>query len=211
MATKTRLTRTESKARTRSALVDAGRRVFLERGYHGATLEAVADAAGFSTGAVYSAFDGKADLFLAVFDARVADRARQLVRAGAAAASAADQGADLAREFTVASKQERDWSLLVIEFWVHAARDPELRRRFAQRHDALKTAIGRVFDQMLARTGERLSLDSDQLAMAAIALGNGLTLERLAHPDGVPDELFPTLGALIMGGLARNAQEDGGT
>jgi AcrR family transcriptional regulator len=211
MATKTRLTRTESKARTRSALVDAGRRVFLERGYHGATLEAVADAAGFSTGAVYSAFDGKADLFLAVFDARVADRARQLVRAGAAAASAAEQGADLAREFTVVSKQERDWSLLVIEFWVHAARDPELRRRFAQRHDALKTAIGRVIDQMLARTGERLSLDSDQLAMAAIALGNGLTLERLAHPDGVPDELFPTLGALIMGGLARNAQEDGGT
>jgi len=211
MAAKTRLTRTESKARTRSALVDAGRRVFLERGYHGATLEAVADAAGFSTGSVYSAFDGKADLFLAVFDARVADRTRQLVRAGAAAASAAEQGADLAREFTVVSKQEREWSLLVIEFWVHAARDPELRRRFAQRHDALKTAIGRVFDQMLARTGERLSLDSDQLAMAAIALGNGLTLERLAHPDGVPDELFPTLGALIMGGLARNAQEDGGT
>ena len=42
MTTRTRLTRAESKARTRSALVDAGRRVFLERGYHGATLEAVA-------------------------------------------------------------------------------------------------------------------------------------------------------------------------
>jgi AcrR family transcriptional regulator len=209
--TRTRLTRAESKARTRSALVDAGRRVFLDRGYHGATLEAVADAAGFSTGAVYSAFDGKADLFLAVFDARVAERAGQLAHAGAAAASAAEQGADLAREFTAASKQQRDWSLLVIEFWVHAARDPELRRRFARRHDALKAAIGQVFDQMLARTGERLSIDSDQLAMAALALGNGLTLERLAHPDGVPDELFPTLGALIMGGLARTPQEDGGT
>ncbi|HJU96458.1 MAG TPA: TetR/AcrR family transcriptional regulator [Jiangellaceae bacterium] len=211
MPTRTRLTRAESKARTRSALVDAGRRVFLERGYHGATLEAVADAAGFSTGAVYSAFDGKSDLFLAVLDARVADRARQLARAGASAASAAEQGADLAREFTAVSKQERNWSLLVIEFWVHAARDPELRRRFARRHDALKAAIGQVFDQMLARTGERLSLDSDQLAMAAIALGNGLTLERLANPDGVPDELFPTLGALIMGGLAGTAHEGGGT
>ncbi|MGH9249180.1 MAG: TetR/AcrR family transcriptional regulator [Acidimicrobiales bacterium] len=207
MSTRTRLTRAESKARTRSELVEAGRRVFLERGYHGASLEAVADAAGFSTGAVYSAFDGKADLFLAVFDARVADRAHQLERAGANAASAAEQGADLAREFTNASRQERDWSILVIEFWVHAARNPELRRRFAQRHDALKAAIGRVIDQMLARTGERLSLDSEQLAIAAIALGNGLTLERLAHPDGVPDELFPTVGALIMEGLVRDAQE----
>jgi len=207
MSTRTRLTRAESKARTRSELVEAGRRVFLERGYHGASLEAVADAAGFSTGAVYSAFDGKADLFLAVFDARVADRARQLERAGASAASAAEQGADLAREFTNASRQERDWSILVIEFWVHAARNPELRRRFAQRHDALKAAIGRVIDKMLARTGERLSLDSEQLAIAAIALGNGLTLERLAHPDGVPDELFPTVGALIMEGLARDARK----
>ena len=70
--------------------------------------------------------------------------------------------------------------------------------------------VAHAFDQMIERTGERLSLDSEQLAMAAIALGNGLTLERLAHPDGVPDERFPTLGALIMGGLARTAREDSG-
>jgi len=206
---RTRLTRGESKARTRAELVEAGRRVFLARGYHRATLEAVADTAGFSTGAVYSTFQGKADLFLAVLDARVADRASRLERAGATAATAAEQGADLAREFTGTSKQERDWSLLVIEFWVHAARDAELRRKFAERHDALKAAIGRVFDEMLARTGQRLLLDTEQGAMAAIAMGNGFTLERLAHPDSVPDELFPRLAGLIMEGFTDKAEEAG--
>ena len=116
----------------------------------------MADAAGFSTGAVYSTFRGKAELFLAVFDARVTERARRLARVGATEPAPPRQGADLAREFAGTSANERDWALLVIEFWVHAARDPELRRQFAERHDALKAAVGRVFDEMLARTGERL-------------------------------------------------------
>ena len=207
MRTRTRPTRAELKARTREELIKAGKRVFLARGYHGATLEAVADAAGFSTGAVYSTFRGKAELFLAVFDARVTERARHLARAGATAASPAEQGADLAREFAGPSANERDWALLVIEFWVHAARDPELRRQFAERHDALKAAVGRVLDEMLARTGERLVLDTDQVALAAIALANGFTLERLAHPDGDADKLFPTVGGLLMDGLTRKLGE----
>ena len=199
MRTRTRPTRAELKARTREELIKAGKRVFLARGYHGATLEAVADAAGFSTGAVYSTFRGKAELFLAVFDARVTERARRLARVGATAASPAEQGADLAREFAGTSANERDWALLVIEFWVHAARDPELRRQFAERHDALKAAVG--------RTGERLVLDTDQVALAAIALANGFTLERLAHTDGGSDKLFPTVGGLIMEGLTRKLGE----
>ena len=95
MRIRTRPTRAELKARTREELIKAGKRVFLARGYHGATLEAVAYAAGFSTGAVYSTFRGKAELFLAVFDARVTERARRLARVGATAASPAEQGADL--------------------------------------------------------------------------------------------------------------------
>ena len=43
---------------------------------------------------------------------------------------------------------------------------------------------------MLARTGQRLALPTDDVATAAAALANGLTLERLAHPDGMSDETF---------------------
>ena len=206
MATGTRLTRAESKARTRAELVAAARRVFLERGYHGASLDAVADTAGFSTGAVYSTFAGKADLFLAVLDDHLSERIRRIEEAGARASSPEEQAEALAREFASAGRQNRAWSPLVIEFWAHAARDPALQRQFALRHDALKAAIARVIDEMLERTGRRLKLGTEEVAMAAAALANGLTLERLAQPDGVSDELFSTISVLVMKGLTGDAK-----
>ena len=60
-----RLTRAEQSERNRGLVLAAARRVFLARGYHGATLEQIADEAGFSKGVVYSQFESKADLFLA--------------------------------------------------------------------------------------------------------------------------------------------------
>src|SRR3712207_10080 len=63
-----RTTRAASKAATRNGLLEAARRVFVERGYHGASLDLVAREAGYTKGAVYSAFANKADLFLAVYD-----------------------------------------------------------------------------------------------------------------------------------------------
>jgi AcrR family transcriptional regulator len=201
MAATVRLTRAESKARTRAELVEAARRVFLQRGYHGASLEAVAEAAGFSTGAVYSTFPGKADLFLAVLDAHIAERTREMERTGEEATTVVDHAERLARQFAAVTRHERAWSLLVIEFWAYAARDPELRHQFALRHDELKAAIERVIGATLDRTGERLAFSSAEVAMTAISLGNGLTRERLAHPEQMHDELFPRVAARIMDGL----------
>ena len=136
-----------------------------------------------------------------MFDRRVEDRTRQMEKAGSAATSLADLAELLAREFALASRQEHAWSLLVIEFWVHAGRDPALRRRFAQRHDALKAALARVMAETAARTGQRLTIAVDDVATAATALANGLTLEGLTHPDTASDKLLPTFATIIMNGL----------
>src|SRR5580693_4443956 len=71
----TRLSRAEQNDRNRALLFAAARRVFLARGYHAATLEQIADEAGFSKGVVYSRFASKADLFLALLEDRIAERA----------------------------------------------------------------------------------------------------------------------------------------
>ena len=71
----TRLSRAEQVERNRERVLDAAREVFLERGYAGATLEAIAEAAGFSKGVVYSQFAGKPDLFLALLERRIDQRA----------------------------------------------------------------------------------------------------------------------------------------
>src|SRR4029450_2881746 len=62
---------------TRRALLDAAAAEFAAKGFHGASLDAVAKAAGFTKGAVYSNFENKADLFLAVLDDRL-EHERQL-------------------------------------------------------------------------------------------------------------------------------------
>src|SRR4051794_28382205 len=73
-----RLTRAEQTAATRTALLAAARTVFLRSGYHAATVEAVALEAGYTTGALYARFGGKADLFLALLEQRIDERAEQL-------------------------------------------------------------------------------------------------------------------------------------
>src|SRR5690349_18772487 len=58
---------------TRRDIVRAARRQFLERGFAGATLAAVAAEAGVAVETIYRAFDGKAGLFRAVVEDAVAD------------------------------------------------------------------------------------------------------------------------------------------
>src|ERR1700683_385103 len=61
-----RLTREESRAQTRATLIAVGREHFLRYGLGGAVAEKIAEDAGYSRGALYSNFDGKEELFLAV-------------------------------------------------------------------------------------------------------------------------------------------------
>ena len=64
-------TRRERQEQTRELLLDAAAMVFARRGYHEASVEEIASEAGFSTGAVYSNFSGKEELFLALADREV--------------------------------------------------------------------------------------------------------------------------------------------
>jgi AcrR family transcriptional regulator len=195
-----RLTRAESRDRTRTLLVQAARRVFLRHGYHAATLDAVADEAGFTKGAVYSAFESKAALFLAVLDERVATRAAEMEKAGVGAVSPGAHAEALARQFIAAIEHDPQWSAVVIEFWAHASRDPDLRKRFAARHAVLRTALTDAFVAMTERTGRQFALDAEHLATVGLALGNGFALEAMTggHVDG---DLFPKVAAVLMTAL----------
>src|SRR5690349_5007234 len=73
--TSTRLTRSQQVERNRDRVLGAARKVFSESGYAKASLDAIAERAGFSKGVVYSQFDSKADLFLTLLERRIEDRA----------------------------------------------------------------------------------------------------------------------------------------
>jgi AcrR family transcriptional regulator len=87
------MTREQSRANTRERLLTAARSVFASNGFHGASVEEVASAAGFSTGALYSNFDGKEDLFLALMEREIAEHAREIADAVGAQASVSERAA----------------------------------------------------------------------------------------------------------------------
>ena len=87
--------------------------MFLDRGYYAATLDQIADEAGFSKGAVYSRFASKADMFLALLEDRIAERAAQNARLAAELAGARELRRtllDLAERASAARRAGGCWS-----------------------------------------------------------------------------------------------------
>lgn len=78
--------RAQSKLKTRRRVLDAARRLFMERGYEAATIRDIASEAGLSTGAVFASFIDKTDLFNAVMAEdfqRQVEALRQAAKPGA--------------------------------------------------------------------------------------------------------------------------------
>jgi AcrR family transcriptional regulator len=192
-----RLTRAEQAERNRALLLAAARGVFLKRGYHGASVEQIADRAGFSTGVVYSQFGGKADLFLALLDARITERAADNARA--VEGLTGDEGiARLLERAASVDRAEPEWGLLVVEFRVHAVRDPELARRYADAHQRTLAGAERVVTGLYQRAGEPPPLPPADLARLLVALDTGARLEEAAAPGSPPMTLLARLlGRLI--------------
>jgi AcrR family transcriptional regulator len=195
-----RLTRAERKLQTREALLDAGAAVFLRDGFHGASLDRVAAEAGFTKGAVYAHFTGKADLFLAILERRVDRRVLVQDTAGVEADTYEDLIRQAAEQWGAVMREDRAWSLLLLEFWIFAARDAELRERVAVQHRRTHDSIAALLGALRARIDTKLAADDDTLATVVMAVGNGLNLDGLLFSDPPPVDLYElTLRALLEG------------
>jgi AcrR family transcriptional regulator len=188
----TRLSRAEQVERNRAAVLDAARRVFLARGYAGASVDAIADEAGFSKGVVYSQFGGKPDLFLALLDERITERAAENARIAAEHAGLDGLQALL---HTNARRTEEGggWPLLLTEFRVAAARDPELNRRYSALHARTIEHFTEVVAAVLARGGLAPVHGARAFAELIFAIDVGRVLERAAGADAPPLQLLVDL------------------
>jgi AcrR family transcriptional regulator len=81
-------TQTERSEATRAALIAAARLLFAERGYAGVGTEEIVRAAGVTRGALYHHFEGKRELFEAVYE-RIEVELAERIAAGALEANAA--------------------------------------------------------------------------------------------------------------------------
>ena len=207
-----RRTQAERRHETREEVLAAASRVFARSGFHGASLDAVAEEAGFSRGAVYYNFADKEELFLELLDRRCAERARDLRevfgQGDADLATTTEQAELAARDALEAMIGDPEWRALYLEFLAHAARDERFRRAFARRTDDMRAALEEV---VVERAGlvdeEALGMSPRELAAVIDALGVGLWAHHLLHGSRtVSPELFSQALTLIVAGIAARSE-----
>jgi AcrR family transcriptional regulator len=199
--TRRRPTREQKREANRERILRAARDVFGARGYHGATIEEIAEEAGLSNGAIYYNFGSKEELFLALLDERLDQRlehTRQTLAAGSE--SAIDQRAleDEARDITRSFKESREWRLLLLEFVAYAARNPPFADRFKDHKRRLRAAVAELLESHLSARRMTPPMPIDQLAIAVTGLANGLAVEELSDPGSTSDELLSDALALLI-------------
>lgn len=183
-------TRAARQRETRAALVESALRAFARDGYHGANLEQIANQAGYSKGAVYSNFDSKAELFLAVID-------RNLAALGGGGFDPFEPllpGSDTVyhgpRDL---AELMRGLGLATLEFIATAARDAVLAPALARRFESLLDIYRGVAAD--ARAADE-PLDVDQVGVLLAALDQGVGILALS---GIED----ADAALLRTGLRR--------
>lgn len=217
------LSRRDRQRQTREALIFASRKVFAEDGYHAASLDRIAREAGFSKGAVYSNFDGKSALFLAVMDknlelaeADFGDPFERPVGPTATDSSATDSAVTdpSATDSSTTSpgttergqrplRATQGFALATLEFIASAARDETIAPQLHQRLTALLDHYATIA-RKARPADETLSVSDVGTLLAALDQGAGLIL--LAG-DVVPDPEVFTTGMRRLVDPARTVRE----
>jgi AcrR family transcriptional regulator len=196
------LTRKERQAHTRARLMHSAAKVAAARGLEGASLDLVAEEAGFTKGAVYANFESKEALFLAMLDQRFEDRLAEVDRTLHGGGTIEEQARRAGGDFIAAIAAAPEWERLFFEFAVYAARNESFRGELVERYRGLRERIAAMLDERARELGIEPAIPPRQLALMTFAMANGVALERLLEPDAVDDELFPTMLATFFGGLA---------
>ncbi len=185
---------------TRNALVEAAAVVFARRGFEGASLDEIAETAGFTRSAIYKNFGGKEELFLAVLDRSVEQNlsafSGQFAPGTPLAALSPDE---LARAWRQLLATDVDTFALNLEFRLYALRNPDVRERYVAHQRRLLTLVSEFIEQQTAAAGLHLAMPAAEIARIVDAASQGLLEAAYLDPEG--GDQFAEFLALIMPAL----------
>ncbi|MFE7800074.1 TetR/AcrR family transcriptional regulator [Nocardia sp. NPDC057440] len=189
---KERLTREQSRQQTRDRLLAAAAELFAERGVNGTSVEQIAERAGYTRGAVYGNFTDKHELIVELLVQRTQREIDEVSRLDHTTREPLRQfNRDRAEHLT-------DWLALRLELILHILRNPDLRPRLAERELLARAAItAGVADEL-----PRPPADPAFLALIIHALEDGLLIQKLLTPEGIPDDVVVAAGELLISSWA---------
>ncbi len=197
--------RSARKAATRAKLLQAAATVYAAHGFAGATLDDVAEEAGLTKGAVYGHFGSKNNLLVALMEeylaAEIAEQVALFDRDETTWKRPLAGSDQWMRELDQAPEAFR----LLIEFWLAAGRDEQLRERFAAGLEALRITFAQFAAESRADAGmDKSPQGARHFANVMLGLSMGLGLIRVADRA----HLSPGLLGTAMSVLIRAAERD---
>ncbi len=207
----------DRRSATRAKLLDAALDVFAEKGLHGASVDDLAAAAGFTKGALYSNFATKEELFGAVIDEqghRMIAAVREVMTSHAheiddhPALTPQDQADPvLAEVLTRINGIGHRWYLLESEFQLYGLRSPEGRDLYAAHCAHFRGELGGLLEELLSRKGRRLTVPPEQLAEITIVVYMNQLAQQLL--DIVPAGAGGLLEVVLPGLFESFSEPDG--
>ncbi|APE34893.1 hypothetical protein BOX37_14115 [Nocardia mangyaensis] len=194
-----RLTRAESVQRTRKMLLTAAEEVFTEKGFTQASLEDIADRAGYSRGAVYANFTNKEDLFLALLGDwldRDIEESEDILAPGGDAM----QTVDSLRGRGGNRFADHGRFVLMLEFRLYAMRNPSAAPTLRDYDRASRDWYARSTRRVIEGMGLSLPASAEQMALVALALEHGIALLAHTDPEAISQDSF--LDAVTLLGTA---------
>jgi AcrR family transcriptional regulator len=175
---------------TREKLFEAAARVFEEQGIGGASIEAIAAAAGFTRGAFYSNFKSKDELIIAMLE----DHVEQSIRRNLDLLDRHRNLADFIDALKNMDKSRQDplgrSPLLHLEMILFVARAEKRRPDLAKRLRARRKLIADIVETTLKNSGKTGALNPNWTGAIVLALEDGFRLHRLIDPETTPADSF---------------------
>ncbi len=174
----------DKRERTRTKLLEAARSLIREKGHEHATLEAIAERAGMTTGAIYGNFKNRDELFLALGQAYWPP-IKPKVQPGATFPEIMSALADA----TLAAVPDRSAAVVGrLTGLAYTLTREEMRAKVTE-FTAQSYAFGEQWLRAVTKE-EELPMPAGQLVRVIHALTEGLIIQRLLTPELIPDEVF---------------------
>ena len=199
------LTRRQKQQRTRTSLLRAAEKIFCQQGLEAASIDQVAQEAGFTKGAFYANFKSKEELFLVMLDERFARELERLDRALAGTQEPLEEAQAAAADFIHFASDE-DWPRLYFQFVAHAARDDEFRQELATRQAAMRDRLTELFKHWKEGFGKSAPIPQEEITAMVCFMADGFLVDRMIEPS-LDEALYARMVGIFLRGLEAIASE----
>tara|TARA_B110001454_G_C12723212_1_gene435857 strand:- start:50 stop:649 length:600 start_codon:yes stop_codon:yes gene_type:complete len=193
-----RLTREESKIRTKKMLLEAAKSDFARQGYGNTTADSIAEKAGFSKGAFYANFDSKEEIFLELLKIHMHTES-EVFRGLFKTARNIEEILEGIDKWFLAMQNDAEWQLLSVELNLHAKRHPEFASKFYKLQSAHQEVLCDFVKLFFELAKKKPVVSYDLIAYYIMSMSLGIAV--MKHPSPKKQQINGQIVILFLNGL----------